>query len=77
MKKQLYIQQTRYVQRFGEEQVNSNYDMLKMILETNLKLMKLAEKSLIEEQELITYSVLKGIMEFGRTMEKSFDLAES
>ena len=51
--------------------------MLKMILETNLKLMKLAEKSLIEEQELITYSVLKGIMEIGRTMEKSFDLAES
>jgi len=42
-----------------------------------LKLMKLAEKSLTEEQELITYSVLKGMMEFGRTMEKSFDLAES
>lgn len=55
----------------------SNYEMLRMILEANLKLMKLAEKSLTEEQELITYSVLKGMMEFGRTMEKSFDLAES
>ena len=55
----------------------SNYEMLRMILEANLKLMKLAEKSLTEEQELITYSILKGMMEFGRTMEKSFDLAES
>ena len=55
----------------------SNYEMLRMILEANLKLMKLAEQSLTEEQELITYSVLKGMMEFGRTMEKSFDLAES
>lgn len=55
----------------------SNYEMLRMILEANLKLMKLAERSLTEEQELITYSVLKGMMEFGRTMEKSFDLAES
>ena len=38
MKKQLYIQQTQYVQRFGEEQMKSNganenstnYEMLKM-----------------------------------------------
>ena len=57
--------------------MNSNYDMLKMILETNLKLMKLAEKSLIEEQELITYSVLKGIIQFGGVMEKSYILAKS
>ena len=48
-----------------------------MILEANLKLMELSEQSLKEEKELITYSVLKGMMEFGRTMEKSFDLAES
>ena len=70
----------QYAWQFGEEQVNnnpSNYEMLRMILEANLKLMKLAEKSLTEEQELITYSVLKGMMEFGRTMERSFDLAES
>lgn len=55
----------------------SNYEMLKIILEANLKLMKLAEQSLTEEQELITYSVLKGMIKFSRTMEKSFDLAES
>ena len=70
----------QYAWQSGEEQVNnnpSNYEMLRMILEANLKLMKLAEKSLTEEQELITYSILKGMMEFGRTMEKSFDLAES
>tara|TARA_R100000781_G_C4050800_1_gene117472 strand:- start:592 stop:807 length:216 start_codon:yes stop_codon:yes gene_type:complete len=70
----------QYAWQSGEEQVNnnpSNYEMLRMILEANLKLMKLAEKSLTEEQELITYSVLKGMMEFGRTMERSFDLAES
>jgi hypothetical protein len=70
----------QYAWQSGEEQVNnnpSNYEMLRMILEANLKLMKLAERSLTEEQELITYSVLKGMMEFGRTMEKSFDLAES
>lgn len=71
----------QYAWQFGEEQVNnrnpSNYEMLRMILEANLKLMKLAEQSLTEEQELITYSVLKGMMEFGRTMEKSFDFAES
>ena len=70
----------QYAWQSGEEQVNnnpSNYEMLRMILEANLKLMELSEQSLKEEQELITYSVLKGMMEFGKTMEKSFDLAES
>ena len=71
----------QYAWQFGEEQVindnSSNYEMLRMILEANLKLMKLAEKSISEEQELITFSLLKGMMEFGRTMEKSFDLAKS
>ena len=71
----------QYAWQFGEEQVNnnepSNYELLRMILEANLKLMELSEKSLNEEKELITYSVLKGMMEFGRTMEKSFDFAES
>tara|TARA_R110002012_G_scaffold294122_1_gene490082 strand:- start:1571 stop:1786 length:216 start_codon:yes stop_codon:yes gene_type:complete len=70
----------QYAWQFGEEQVNnnpSNYEMLRMILEANLKLMELSEQSLKEEKELITYSVLKGMMQFGRTMEKSFDLAES
>ena len=56
---------------------STNYEMLKMILEANLNLMKLAEKSTMEEQEVITYSTLKGIMEFGEVMEKSFNFAKS
>ncbi len=56
---------------------STNYEMLRMILEANLNLMKLAEKSTTEEQEVITYSTLKGIMEFGEVMEKSFNFAKS
>jgi len=56
---------------------STNYEMLRMILEANLNLMKLAEKSTTEEQEIITYSTLKGIMEFGEVMEKSFNFAKS
>ena len=56
---------------------STNYEMLKMILEANLKLMELAEKSLNEEKELITYSVLKGIIQFGGVMEKSYIVAKS
>jgi hypothetical protein len=75
----------QYVWRFGEEQLKSNganenstnYEMLKMILEANLNLMNLSEKSTTEEQEIITYSTLKGIMEFGKVMEGSFDFAKS
>jgi hypothetical protein len=48
-----------------------------MILEANLNLMNLSEKSTTEEQEIITYSTLKGIMEFGKVMEGSFDFAKS
>ena len=73
----------QYVWRFGEEQLtikkatpdSTNYEMLKMILKANLELMELAEKSLTEE--LITYSVLKGIIQFGGVMEKSYIVAES
>ena len=56
---------------------STNYEMLKMILEANLKLMELAEKSLNEEKELITYSVLKGIIQFGGVMGKSYIVAKS
>ena len=56
---------------------STNYEMLKMILEANLNLMNLSEKSTTEEQEIITYSTLKGIMEFGEVMERSFDFAKS
>ena len=56
---------------------STNYEMLKMILEANLNLMELSEKSTREEQEIITYSTLKGIMQFGKVMENSFDFAKS
>ena len=56
---------------------STNYEMLRMILEANLRLMNLSEKSTIEEQEIITYSTLKGIMEFGEVMERSFNFAKS
>ena len=75
----------QYVWQSGEEPVNikkanlssTNYEMLRMILEANLNLMELSEKSTKEEQEIITYSTLKGIMEFGQVMEGSFDFAKS
>ena len=85
MKKQLYTQQMQYVQQSGEEPMNikkaslssTNYEMLRMVLEANLNLMELAGESLNKEKELITYSILKGIMKFGKIMEKSYIIAES
>ena len=75
----------QFAWQFGLEQMDSeganihstNYEMLRMVLEANLNLMKLAERSTKEEQELITYSTIKGIMEFGEVMEKSFNFAKS
>ena len=61
----------------GANENSTNYEMLKMILEANLNLMNLSEKSTTEEQEIITYSTLKGIMEFGEVMERSFSFAKS
>ena len=85
MKKQLYTQQMQYVWQSGEEPMNikkaslssTNYEMLRMVLEANLNLMELAGESLNKEKELITYSILKGIMKFGKIMEKSYIIAES
>tara|TARA_R100001244_G_scaffold46688_1_gene41711 strand:+ start:185 stop:382 length:198 start_codon:yes stop_codon:yes gene_type:complete len=56
---------------------STNYEMLRMVLEANLNLMELAGESLNKEKELITYSILKGIMKFGKIMEKSYTIAES
>tara|TARA_R100000656_G_scaffold60981_1_gene47189 strand:- start:2588 stop:2785 length:198 start_codon:yes stop_codon:yes gene_type:complete len=56
---------------------STNYEMLRMVLEANLNLMKLAETSTKEEQELITYSTLRGIMEVGEVMERTFDFPQS
>ena len=75
----------QYVWQSGEEPMNikkaslssTNYEMLRMVLEANLNLMELAGESLNKEKELITYSILKGIMKFGKIMEKSYIIAES
>ena len=75
----------QFAWQFGLEQMDSeganiystNYEMLRMVLEANLNLMKLAERATKEEQELITYSTLRGIMEVGEVMERTFDSPQS
>jgi hypothetical protein len=75
----------QFAWQFGLEQMDSeganiystNYEMLRMVLEANLNLMKLAERATKEEQELITYSTLRGIMEVGEVMERTFDFPQS
>ena len=56
---------------------NSKYQMLRVILEANLELMKMAEVSTEEERDIVTYSVLKGLVEFTSTMDKSYNIAKS
>lgn len=75
----------QYVWQSGEEQVKSSganenstkYDMLKMILEANLKLINIYETKSEQEKELITYSTVKDLMEFGKMLESSFNFAKS
>tara|TARA_R100001480_G_scaffold154662_1_gene160728 strand:- start:280 stop:471 length:192 start_codon:yes stop_codon:yes gene_type:complete len=56
---------------------DSKYQMLRVILEANLELMKMAEVSTEEERDIVTYSVLKGLVEFTSTMDKSYNIAKS
>ena len=56
---------------------DSKYQMLRVILEANLELMKMAEVSTEEERDVVTYSVLKGLVEFTSTMDKSYSIAKS
>jgi len=56
---------------------DSKYQMLRVILEANLELMKMAEVSTEEERDIVTYSVLKGLVEFTSTMDKSYSIAKS
>ena len=65
----------QFAWQFGLEQMDSrtNYEMLVTVLESNLKVLKLAEKSLEAEQEAITYSLLQGIMTVGDIMMRSYD----
>ena len=51
--------------------------MLKMILEANLKLINIYETKSEQEKELITYSTVKDLMEFGKMLESSFNFAKS
>tara|TARA_R100000306_G_scaffold25018_1_gene28091 strand:+ start:2470 stop:2673 length:204 start_codon:yes stop_codon:yes gene_type:complete len=56
---------------------DTKYQMLKVVLEANLELMKMAEVSTEEERDIVAYSVLKGLVEFTSTMDKSYDIAKS
>ena len=56
---------------------DTKYQMLRVILEANLELMKMAEVSTEEEKDVVTYSILKGLVEFTSTMDKSYDIAKS
>ena len=49
---------------------DTKYQMLRVILEANLELMKMAEVSTEEEKDIVAYSVLKGLVEFTSTMDK-------
>ena len=56
---------------------DTKYQMLRVILEANLELMKMAEVSTDEEKDIVAYSVLKGLVEFTSTMDKSYHIAKS
>ena len=62
----------------GLEQMGdkTNHEMLIILLESNLKVLKLAEKSLEAEQEAITYSLLQGIMSVGDVMIRSYNIIQ-
>ena len=68
----------QFAWQFGLEQMDSrtNYEMLVTVLESNLKVLKLAEKSLEAEQEAITYSLLQGIMAVGDVMMRSYNVIQ-
>ena len=65
--------------RSGLEQMSdkTNYEMLVILLESNLKVLKLAEKSLKAEQEAITYSILQGIMTVGDVMMRNYNIPKA
>ena len=69
----------QFAWQFGLEQMDSktNYEMLVTVLESNLKVLKLAEKSLKAEQEAITYSILQGIMTVGDVMMRNYNIPKA
>ena len=56
---------------------DSKYQMLRVILEANLELMRMAESSMEEEKEIVTHQVLKGLLDFTNTLNKTFNIAKS
>ena len=53
---------------------DTKYQMLRVVLEANLELMKLAEVSTEEEKDIVAFSILKGLVEFTSTMDKSYNI---
>ena len=49
----------------------TDYEIILMILRTNLKLMELGSKSTPEEQEILSYQVIAGLNEYSSQMLKS------
>ena len=56
---------------------DTKYQMLRVVLEANLELMKLAQSSTEQEKDIVTYSVLKGLIDFTSTMDKSYNIPKS
>jgi len=56
---------------------DTKYQMLRVILEANLELMKLAQASTEQEKDIVAYSVLKGLIDFTSTMDKSYNIPKS
>ena len=56
---------------------DTKYQMLRVVLEANLELMKLAEVSTEEEKDIVAFSILKGLVEFTSTMDKSYNIPKS
>jgi|TARA_R100000315_G_C5140948_1_gene80613 hypothetical protein len=56
---------------------DTKYDMLRVILEANLELMKMAESSTDEERDIVTYSILQGLVEFTSTMNSTYNFPKS
>ena len=56
---------------------DTKYQMLRVILEANLELMKLSQASTEQEKDIVTYSILKGLIDFTSTMDKSYNIPKS
>tara|TARA_R100000742_G_C4278710_1_gene101874 strand:+ start:917 stop:1096 length:180 start_codon:yes stop_codon:yes gene_type:complete len=53
------------------------YSALKTMLESNLKMIELAEHSPLEDKEFISHLVLKGIIDFAKELDKGITFTKS